>query len=166
MEEMEKIRQTEEQKTPKGSLLGSIFFWGSKPQVIPKKPTLKQELEQILDIINEAKMDANEEISLIECEFLITLGKIKLYQQVKSSKETVEFRYQGLHLNYMHCSNQDLVKVKMAGIEFVSIGSNGGEVTKFIHVSDPNEDYLDCEMNLIKKDDDFFISAKLNAVIV
>lgn len=164
MEELERIRQAAAQKAPKGSLLGSFFSWGSRPEESAKKPTLKQELKQILDIIEEAKGDDNEGISLLECEFRISFGKIKLYQQVNKSKETVEFRYQGLHLNHSHCNNEDRVRFRVAGVEALSIGSNGGEVAKFIQVSDSSEDYLNCEINLSKKGHDFLTFIKINAV--
>ena len=164
MEKFEKIQQIEAQKTPKGSLLGSFFSWGNNPE--PKKPSLKQELRQIISAIEEENIieDVDEGISLIKCEFAIVRGKAKIYQQIHGIKETIEFRYQGLHINYKHFNNQHLVNFNVAAIELLSIGSNGGEVTKFLHVSDPNKDYLDCKINFVKKGNDLLLFAEINAV--
>jgi len=176
MIELEKIRQLEEMKSPKksNSIIKNLFGWNKNSdqkentKESPKKTNIREELHKILTAINNEKIledSPQEKLSEIKCGFVISDGKIHLFQELDKNIETLEFRYKILSVNYFHNDSQDFIKFNVKEIESFSTEGKTGEITRFLNVSSPEiGDYLKCEASFSKKDNDFYISANLQTV--
>ena len=173
MYEKEKIRQTSaalsEKQSGKGtpsSLLGSLFSWGgNSPKPSPtKKLTVKDELKKILCVIDEEKTGPDDVIVQTTCSLEIKNGKVKLYQSDSpAGKETVEFKYFGLAVDYTNKQGEHRLKLKVKSIELISMGQHH-EVTTFMKISDPANEYLNLGLSYIRRGTDNYLSATLDAV--
>ncbi len=171
---MEKIRlqtaeQNKEKSDPKASLLGSLFSWGgSSPEKASpgksKKLTVKEELKKILNVIDESGegAESNDSIVQMTCSLEISQGKIKLYQSLAGGKETVEFRYLGLGLNYVNTMGQHKLRLKVRSIQLLSSGQH--EVTVCMKISDPANEYLNVGLSYTRRGSDNYLSANLDVV--
>ena len=169
MYQMEKQRQTEENKQGnKETMFGSLIFWGKKPK---EKLSLKEEISQIFLLINQEIDKTTPILNKAKTKVMTTWildiakGKIGLYQRMDSmTKQTVEFSYKGLRVNYTDETIEKLLSVKIQSVEFISKSKPNKETIKFMTISNPANDYLNLELKLRRDKSDYFINVSLNAV--